>query len=107
MYKRAEDGEWEEAIRTRALVKPGGVDADIVDDIMERKPPDDIYLRTKLTYEFQVIAINSIITGGSASGRCETLPSTAATTACSRATGACTAFIWPYLVGKANEDDDG
>ena len=99
VYKRAEDGCWEKAVRTDKTevvvkgLKPSGVGSDIVGDVFEGRAPREYSLDRTLTYMFE---INSIVTGCSAGSRCETLPSTAATTAYSLAAGAYTAFFCPF-----------
>ena len=79
----------------------------LFDDVTERWPRDNIAHKYGNTCEFQVIATNSTVTSSGVGGYCQTLHSTAAKAALySIVSGASTAFILPYLMGKALENED-
>ena len=105
VYKRIEGGEWEEAVRTektRALVK--GLKSQTkyrFEGIKMNDPPIDI--EETASYEFQVVATNSMVTSLETKQSSETEVTTAAIATYSSAAGAVGALFLPYVIGSAQE----
>ena len=105
VYKKIEGGEWEEAVRTektRALVK--GLVSQTKFSFVGIKADDiPIDMDEATTYEFRVVATNSIVTSIEAKRTSGTEVTTAALAAFGSGTGAVGALFLPYVIGKAQE----
>ena len=104
VYKRVEGGEiWEEAVRTKktkVLVKGLKSRSKLEFDGLEIDP---YTIDSNTVYEFQVLALNSTVTGLGKKGSSKAEPSTAAMTTFGACTGATASLFLPYVVGRGIE----
>ena len=104
VYKRIEGGEnWEEAVRTKntkVLVKGLKSRSKLEFDGLEIDP---YTIDSNTVYEFQVLALNSTVTGVGTKGSSKAEPSTAAMTTFGACTGATASLFLPYVVGRGIE----